>query len=297
MSLINTLKQISRSDAVPTWQGLCKHLCWQFRRAFGLFPVQLAISRSRIFVEGPSGVAALTNSMGMYDSNNMHLIRLMLDHSPEITFFDIGANVGTYTLIASESPNAQVYAFEPHPVTFSQLARNVEINNRDQVNLLQIVLSDKEGTAALISAADPSLAHIAATGSGATGDSLKVTTRTLDSVCTERKAWPQVLKLDVEGHQLEVLRGFQKGIAKAEILLIEDGEEEDTRTWMAQQQFSGPYWCHFRNREFSAQVQRRAEDPAYLSNNAQQRLKRLGFHFTAKAESHHDSSHQEWKHE
>ena len=63
-------------------------------------------------------------------------------------FFDIGANVGAYSLVASKflDGDLKVYAFEPSFVTFSQLCRNIQLNAlSSSIIPLQIVLAEQTG--------------------------------------------------------------------------------------------------------------------------------------------------------
>src|SRR5579862_3264367 len=115
--LLNTLDQIMHSDSVGTFKGILRHSRWQLRRVLGRFPCELPIAGSHLYVDRPGGVAALVNAMGEYDYNNMELLRLVLSQGQN-TFFDIGANIGSYTLIASEAPDTQVISIEPHPASF-----------------------------------------------------------------------------------------------------------------------------------------------------------------------------------
>src|SRR5579862_4517451 len=135
--LLNTLDQIMHSDSVGTFQGILRHSRWQLRRVLGRFPCELPIASSHLYVDRPGGVAALVNAMGEYDYNNMELLRLVLCKG-EDTFFDIGANIGTYTLIASECADSEVVSIEPHPQTFALLKRNVELNARKNVICLNL---------------------------------------------------------------------------------------------------------------------------------------------------------------
>src|SRR5579872_3811092 len=117
---VNTLTQISGSDSVGPFEGMRRHLHWQMRKLLRRFPCELPIGSSRLYVDRPGGVAALVNAMGAYDFNNMSFLQLLLRRMGG-TFVDVGANIGTYTLMASEVASARVISVEPHPAAFALL--------------------------------------------------------------------------------------------------------------------------------------------------------------------------------
>ena len=143
--LINSLNQIYCAEHVGTITGVLLHFSWIFRRILNIFPVELNISNSKIIVNHHSGVAALVNCMGVYDYNNINFIKLLLKQLGKSgVFFDVGSNIGSYTLVASEVATASVFAFEPGITAFSALKRNIELNSRSNVKPLNFAVSDQE---------------------------------------------------------------------------------------------------------------------------------------------------------
>ena len=130
----------------------------------------------------------------------------LLDHEPVVkeflltrfrpgeVFVDVGANVGAYSLRAA-SQGMSVHAFEPNPGNVRILRRNSEINGLT-IDLHECALGSSEGTANL--SAGGAASKISAEGE------LTVPVRTLDSFHLPRV---DLLKIDVEGYELEVLRG------------------------------------------------------------------------------------------
>ena len=58
------------------------------------------------------------------------------------TFWDIGANVGGYSIYAAKSKGCAVFAFEPSPFNLEFLARNIWLNNlEDKITVIPIALS------------------------------------------------------------------------------------------------------------------------------------------------------------
>lgn len=240
IQFINSVQQIIRCESVGVLEGMHRHLGWQARRMLRRFPCELTISRSRLFVGRPTGVAALVNCMGMYDFNNMNLLKLVLSAGPA-TFVDVGANIGTYTLVASEVATASVLSIEPHPGTFAMLLRNVNSNGRTNVACLNAAMSDHEGQVPFTNQAGSPVNRVM--GSSENGDMcIRVPCRTLDGTCQQFKIQPDIVKVDVERHEGQILAGFRQFLPGTKLLLIEGGEQSDTRSSLNAVGFLGPVY-------------------------------------------------------
>jgi FkbM family methyltransferase len=271
---LNTLTQITRSDSVGVFSGLGRHLSWQLRKALRRFPCELRISRSFIMVDQPGGVAALVNAMGEYDFNNMNLLRLLLSDG-ERTFVDVGANVGSYSLIASEVPNANVISIEPHPRTFGALLENIKRNERQNVTCLNLAISRLEGLLELTDLGESSINQIVPSH-GARSRTLQVMAKPFHAVCDELAINPDFVKIDVEGHEREVLDGFGEWQSRARVIFIEGGERATVRDWMHSAGFAGPYFCHLKQHRLRAIKQARPEDPIYVHEDFLPELQNYG---------------------
>ncbi|MGC2526754.1 MAG: FkbM family methyltransferase [Candidatus Acidiferrum sp.] len=118
-------------------------------------------------------------------------------------FYDIGANVGFYSLLASNLIDpGKVFAFEPLPVNISYLRRHLELNRRRNVEVLEIAISDLEGEACFEEEATGSMGRLADQGK------LCVRTSTLDALLQAQKIPPpDYIKMDIEGEELRALLG------------------------------------------------------------------------------------------
>jgi FkbM family methyltransferase len=120
------------------------------------------------------------------------------------TVFDVGANVGSYTMQASRlcGPGGKVISFEPSPANFAYLTRHVELNHLTNVQLMPTALSDFDGPAGFEVSPDGVTSHLTDNGS------IEVECRKLDTLA-ERDGIPvpDCLKIDVEGAEAGVLRG------------------------------------------------------------------------------------------
>jgi len=142
--------------------------------------------------------------------------------SPGKVFFDVGANIGIYTLVASRivGQTGRVVAFEPSIQSFPGLQRNVALNSLTNVIAFRAALSDKRGTARLYHAPDPVANSVC--GDPAWGaDAEEITVETLD--CMFEQACVQhvdVIKIDAEGAEELVLRGAKKILAEMRPVVI-----------------------------------------------------------------------------
>jgi FkbM family methyltransferase len=117
-------------------------------------------------------------------------------------FFDIGANVGTYTVLASGVRRAKTWAFEPDPNIAAHLRRNVAINRLDElVTVHQLALGADEAEVPFTVGLD-TVNRVAA---GREGNVQLVRQMPLDRIAAARA--PLMMKIDVEGYEPEVLKG------------------------------------------------------------------------------------------
>jgi FkbM family methyltransferase len=130
------------------------------------------------------------------------------------TVLDIGANFGVFTKLFSElvGPQGSVLAFEPIPQTFRTLAAGVKRYHLGNVRVLNKALSDTVGTVQMFV---PQYADVPGENlyeASIVSDSQSRNTLTIDSVSIDSLQLPRVdfVKIDVEGHELNVLQGARR---------------------------------------------------------------------------------------
>lgn len=188
---------------------------WQL--ASRLMPGPIALP----FVDGTSlfatrGMTAATGNWycGLHEMRDMafmlHLLRAN-DH-----FLDVGANVGSYTVLAGGAAGARVTAVEPIPETFAHLELNLAANGlAGRVRVCQCGLSDALG--ALRFTKDlKSTNHILAQEEDL--PAIEVQVRTLDDLVGSDV--PVLIKIDVEGHERSVLLGASRTLADLRLLAL-----------------------------------------------------------------------------
>jgi FkbM family methyltransferase len=248
-NFLRTVSLIRRDPFVNPYVAIVKHVFWQLRKALNLFPSDVRL-RGRIFRVADRSVAngcgALLNAMGYYDPNNMLLIEEVFAQHEFGVFFDIGANIGVYSIIAA-ALQSQVFAFEPHPYTYRLLQENIALNHiGDRVHCFASALGDYEGSILLTDLpGSPINRVLTAGGSGG----IEVPVLTGRTFCREHGVVPEVLKIDVEGFEQVVLRGFDQVLTDTKLILVEtESQVEVRRVLCAQLGFLGPYKVDYRNR-------------------------------------------------
>ena len=166
----------------------------------------------------------------------LRVVRYLI--KPGDSVIDIGANVGVYSKILSElvGPDGHVYSIEPFSPTFEILSYNVKKIRLDNVELINVAVSDSEAVVTMALPYDPSGAetHYRASIVKDQADTRKERTNiqatTIDSRFLRTPETISFIKCDVEGHELACIKGAAKFLARSQAAwLIEvSGEPDDT---------------------------------------------------------------------
>ena len=160
-----------------------------------------------------------------YDTLRTHERPVMLD---------IGASTGCFTLLAKFLPTLYVHAFEPHPLAYGVLRDNLRLNSLDwQCRVEQVAMSDVEVEFDTFHAVLPNTAAGLSMLGGSpnqdrTHHNIAVAVTTIDAHIAK---WPTVallptlIKIDVEGNELAVLRGGEKTIRTLRPALIVEASD------------------------------------------------------------------------
>ncbi len=127
---------------------------------------------------------------------------------------DVGANLGAYTLLFGQWVGAEgrVFAFEPAPEARRGLERHVALNGlRDRIVVRPEAMAAAPGVARFRAAGPLGDNRIVGAGHGG----IEVATTSIDAFCRERNLRPGLIKVDVEGAELDVLKGARGTIAAA----------------------------------------------------------------------------------
>jgi FkbM family methyltransferase len=128
---------------------------------------------------------------------------------PGMTFVDVGANIGYFTLLAASrvGPAGRVLSFEPTPRVCQRLRENIQLNNLSNVVTVQKAIADQAGKARFFqSSEDPEENSLFRHETGA--DPVDVDIATLDDELWKHNIREvDLLKIDAEGAELAVLKG------------------------------------------------------------------------------------------
>ena len=138
--------------------------------------------------------------------------------APGDVFFDVGANVGYYTLLASDrvGPRGRVVAFEPDLRNLSFLHRHLALNRARNVTVLPFACAAESGYRSFEMGDTIATGHLSTrdTASGALPPgATPVHLVCIDAMVRLLGLRPTVMKIDVEGAELEVLRGANETLA------------------------------------------------------------------------------------
>jgi FkbM family methyltransferase len=171
------------------------------------------------------------------------------------TIFDIGANAGDTTeILAERFPEARVHAFEPIPSAYRQLQERMRPYR--QVRCHELALSDRTASTWMEVPDNTRLARIVSTPQGGQS-AIQVRTMTGDAFSDqERITRIDFLKVDTEGHDLDVLRGLesmlvgqQVGLIDIEVGFLSDSDRQ-VPLGVVQAHLGGlgylPFWLHER---------------------------------------------------
>jgi FkbM family methyltransferase len=149
---------------------------------------------------------------------------LQREVKPGATFFDIGANVGFVTILAARlvGPSGRVVAFEPVPANVAAIRENLELNGIDWVDVRQTAVGRSSGSATFIVSDVSAFSRLASVSvpSGAR-ESIEVAVSSIDELMSSGALpAPDVVKLDVEGAELEAIEGMRRTFGEHQPVLL-----------------------------------------------------------------------------
>jgi FkbM family methyltransferase len=138
--------------------------------------------------------------------------------APGAVFYDIGANVGFFTLLGARlvGPSGRAIAFEPVPACARAVARNIELNDFAHAEIREAAVGAAGGRARLLVVGEASWSHLASTGRHAdVRDEIDVAVVAIDElVAAGEIPPPDVVKIDTEGAELQAIAGMRATIER-----------------------------------------------------------------------------------
>jgi FkbM family methyltransferase len=218
------------------------------RRYIGSWAWRLLPRRGRFAHRHPNGAEVemdLADELGryayVYGGFEPAELRCLLERAGSgRAVFDVGANVGYHTTaLARHRPRGLVVAVEPSPANLRRLRQNLARNGAEAVHVHPCAVGNRRGSITLHLATDSAyLSTRTPVGNRSTGQAIEVPLRTLDDIW-EEEGRPEVavVKIDVEGAELEVLEGARQMLERRlPDLLLEandDQQREALSAWLA----------------------------------------------------------------
>jgi FkbM family methyltransferase len=178
------------------------------RRATGYYWTVHSISGQRLRLD-------LRPDDGLFKAGDYELPiqRMVEEYLPEGgVFYDVGANLGFFSVLAGRLAGARgaVYAFEPVPGNAARIQKNASLNGLSNVRVVGAAVSDVSGEAELFLAEYGGGSGLASAGKPPDMiGSMRVGTITLDEHARQPGVrMPHLVKIDVEGAELDVLKGM-----------------------------------------------------------------------------------------
>lgn len=144
---------------------------------------------------------------------------------PGSVVYDVGAHAGYHTVLCAllVGPNGSTFAFEPNPRNFRSISQQLELNSFAQVKLSKFALSDRCGTQKMDTSVSSGQSKLAIFGD------LEVETHSCDCLVETRGFLPPaVIKIDVEGHEAQVLKGALSTLKRYQPIVICDYNDSTT---------------------------------------------------------------------
>ncbi len=153
---------------------------------------------------------------GVYEKVTIDLITRLLKRGG--VFFDIGANIGAISLPVAKATNATVHVFEPSRRTFQFLQKNKQVNRMDNMILNESAVHMSDGAEVIFYDVPENYGGSSLIRTYGDQPHYKVKTVSIDEYCKRNNIQQiQVMKIDVQGFEIEVLKGCHQMLAQKTI--------------------------------------------------------------------------------
>jgi FkbM family methyltransferase len=143
---------------------------------------------------------------------------------PGAVVYDVGANIGFFSLLAARltGPDGRVEAFEPVPASAAAARANATLNDLAGITVHEAAVGDRDGVEVLLVTGERSWSHLAALGwHPRTERQISVRLLALDEeISRGALPPPDVVKIDVEGSETAVLHGLAKTLGSRDVTVI-----------------------------------------------------------------------------
>jgi len=166
-------------------------------------------------------IASSIYYLGAYEAGTVSVLKHFLHYGD--LFLDVGAHIGFISCVVARfvGDSGFVYAVEPNPETYKILRENIRINNLENISALEVALGAEVGKARIYNNADKAVASLIRPKDFNEESGKKVTVTTIDTLMENRiTRIPTLIKIDVEGFELEVLKGARNLLSSPEAPML-----------------------------------------------------------------------------
>lgn len=217
--MIKTINYIRRHPINRKQQlkAILRFFIWQIKsRVKSGFHAMPYGEKSKILAK--KGLTGATGNIycGLHEFNEMAFLLHFL--RSEDLFLDIGANIGSYTILAASEVGAKTISYEPIPTTFKILEKNIQINKVNNIVELKNKGVGSQNNIIRFTSTFDTINHVAQINDL---DTVDVSVVSIDSEVDI--ATPCLIKIDVEGFETEVINGMSKTLKNKNVkaLIIE----------------------------------------------------------------------------
>ena len=151
---------------------------------------------------------------GKYEEGTMDLMKKEIKSGMNV--FDLGANIGMFTLLSSKlvGESGHVFSFEPDPYLFNVLKENLILNNVNNVSIYQIAVSNTVGV-------EKFSMNLEQDGDNRLNSNtmnenyVEVKTTTIDDFCEKNELKINFLEMDIQGSEAKVFQGMKQTLKKS----------------------------------------------------------------------------------
>ena len=216
MILINVLNSIVNHplNKNKKLNAIFRFIKWQINNKLNPYPIIYSYAEKSKFIISKGLTGATGNFYcGLHEFEDMSFVLHSLRDSD--IFVDIGANVGSYTLLAASEIGSKTISIEPVPKTFEILEANISINKiQSKVDAFNVGLGSEKGQLKFTKSLD-TMNHVVV---GESKNTIDVSIVTFDNLIKIQQ--PTFIKIDVEGFETEVLKGMANALKDTNLKAI-----------------------------------------------------------------------------
>jgi FkbM family methyltransferase len=167
-------------------------------------------------IPNDAGISTELALFGTHEPLNTRMLAKQLREG--MTCFDIGANIGYYTLLESRivGKNGKIIAMEPSPVNFSKLQKNIQMEGAKNIELFNLAGGNKDGKIKFLLKKQSNLSRIVSEDEITPSDNIiEVPIRKLDGFLQDLSLEKlDFLRMDVEGYEFYIYEGIRNSVKK-----------------------------------------------------------------------------------